>query len=491
MSTGKLPLPADGLQLNFCKTLACRNFGLEDEQYYILQHSNPSRPAMICRECGAFPPLLSNIEVKHEAQRQASLDRLPGCTNEQCQHYSTPAVLYPELYQHFGYSGLRQRLRCKHCRTTFTDPFSAPNSHLDIHAKIIEQLVQSKPVRDICRELSLNPKSFYHHLQLIAQRCQHVSAIFQHAILRHKPLQHLSVTINELQPKSHNGVDWLTIADEESGYILSQSTNYENLIAPPECGQHNPFDSNCQYLPLDSVNHGEANPSIWPEQLLSRIEGRYRQIMSRHNVEEPLHQSDFYRYPNNGSLIRSQYMVYGHFLHLKPFLNIDNTALYLPQEPLLRSAIVSIFKQEVANGSLSPVYVESIGEMDQPSDKVDIVLVGWWRDRWAINRNAKGSKGICHLGKQVGREKHWLAQARLDKNKRYVDNYRHYFHAYLDEPRRYSHPMMLQHLLSIYQSLHNLTAVFNQPAAQKANILSTPLSINALLSKGNPHQSGQ
>ncbi|MCV5899717.1 hypothetical protein OFN63_26785, partial [Escherichia coli] len=83
MSNGELPKDADGLQLNFCKTLACDNFGLSDAKRYVLQHANPKRPAMVCRECGAFPPLLNNRDVVNELHRLRHVhsDGLPACRN--------------------------------------------------------------------------------------------------------------------------------------------------------------------------------------------------------------------------------------------------------------------------------------------------------------------------------------------------------------------------------------------------------------------------
>lgn len=59
MSEGRLPMAAEGLQLNFCKTLACDNFGLSDANLYILQHSNPKRPAWYAASVARFPPYLT------------------------------------------------------------------------------------------------------------------------------------------------------------------------------------------------------------------------------------------------------------------------------------------------------------------------------------------------------------------------------------------------------------------------------------------------
>ncbi|WP_087023045.1 hypothetical protein [Thaumasiovibrio subtropicus] len=480
MFTGKLPSPADGVQLNFCKTLACRNFGLEDEQHYVLQQSNPSRPAMVCRECGAFPPLLSNQEVINEARRQIVKQQLVCCTNPDCHNNMRPAVLHRDQYHHFGYSGNKQRFRCKACKTTFVDPFSQSNPHAELHLNLLNKLYAQEPVRDICRDLALNPKSFYHHLQLIAARCNYHNAIYQHALIRQTRPSELSCVLSELQPGSYNGVDIMTVCDEQSGFILSQSTNYAAAPTPPDHGTHNAYIDDCHLLPTDSVYSMSTTPHQWPEQLLARVDDRYRQIMARKNVEEPLHQNGFKRYPANGSLIRSQYMVYGHFLRLKPLLSHWPIELYLPQEPLIRSAVVSVFKEEVANQQLNPIYVDQSGTPPNEHKKIDIVLMGWWRDRWAFSHGDDGSKGICHLGGATGDEAHLLQRARTAANHQYIAAFRAQFSVYLQESRRVRHPSMLVALSQIFRAGYNLSKQDNNPVV-RAGLAKTPLSFENLL----------
>ncbi len=482
MFTGKLPSPADGIQLNFCKTLACRNFGLEDEQHYVLQQSNPSRPAMVCRECGAFPPLLSNQEVINEARRQTIQQQLVCCRNPECENSTRPAVLHRHEYHHFGYSGNKQRFRCKACKSTFVDPFSEVNTHAALHIALVDMLYAQQPIRDICRLLHINPKSFYHHLQLIAARCNYHNAIYQHALLRQTSPNQLSCMLSELQPQSYNGVDLMTVCDENSGFVISQSTNYALQTTPPAHGTHSAYEKACHLLPTDSVHSMSTPLHRWPKQLLARVDDRYRQIMARRNVEEPLHQNGFKRYPANGSLIRSQYMVYGHFLRLKPLLTGKAIELYLPQEPLIRSAVISVFKNEVSNQQLAPIYVEEAGNPPTNHNKTDIVLMGWWRDRWAFSHGENGSKGICHLGGQSGEETALLTRAKISANQRYIADFHAQFSGYLQESRRIRHPGMLVALSQIFRADYNLSQSENNPIVQ-AGISRIPLDLHQLISQ--------
>ncbi len=112
------------LQLNFCKTLACDNFGLSDAKRYVLQHANPKRPAMVCRECGAFP-LANNREVLSELHR---LNRFTAMAFLLAAMMIAITLAYrfipTNIYHAFGYSGDRQRYRCKDCQSTFVDKWS-------------------------------------------------------------------------------------------------------------------------------------------------------------------------------------------------------------------------------------------------------------------------------------------------------------------------------------------------------------------------------
>ncbi|GAK86291.1 hypothetical protein JCM19238_3881 [Vibrio ponticus] len=59
MASGDLPAEANGLQLNFCKTLACDNFGLSDAERYIVQHTNLNDQLWFVVSVVLSPPYLT------------------------------------------------------------------------------------------------------------------------------------------------------------------------------------------------------------------------------------------------------------------------------------------------------------------------------------------------------------------------------------------------------------------------------------------------
>ena len=180
MKSGKLPKEAEGLQLNFCKTLACENFGQSDAHGYMVQHANPKRPTMVLSGMWRFPPLLNNQEVLNELQRLRLLhsDGLPACRNSHCENFGLSVHTNKHVYHAFGYSGDRQRYRCKLCQSTFVDKWSGTNNKLVFQETLLGLLFTGYSVREICRKLEIKPKTFYDHLDHIASRCRRKLAMF-------------------------------------------------------------------------------------------------------------------------------------------------------------------------------------------------------------------------------------------------------------------------------------------------------------------------
>ncbi len=322
MSSGKLP-PASGLlQLNFCKTLTCPNFGSMDEQDYLVQRSNPARPTLVCRECGAFPPLLNNHQVHAEliAQRQRHADGLCACTNPACEHLGKPVLTHRHCYHAFGYSGDRQRYRCKGCQSTFVDRWSGANKKSELQQKLLAFLFTGHTVREICRRLSLNPKTFYDHLNQIAARCRQKLAAYDTRFLADTSTGHLASVHAPLQPQSQNGVQWLATGEAHSGYILLQDINYHPYDHDCLSDHHDPYQDACRFMATANAGQRpETTPR--PDGLLGRVDAKYREVFSRSNVEDPYTQSFHFIYPNRGTLIRPQYTTYAHYLNLKPLID--------------------------------------------------------------------------------------------------------------------------------------------------------------------------
>ncbi|GMQ49181.1 transposase [Vibrio sp. 10N] len=494
MSEGKLPMAADGLQLNFCKTLACDNFGQSDANLYILQHRNPKRPAMVCRECGAFPPLLNNREVLNELTRlkQHHHEGLPSCKDPQCEHFGLSVHTHKELYHSFGFSGDRQRYRCKSCQGTFVDKWSGSNKKLGFQESLLGLLFTGYSVREICRKLKINPKTFYDHIDQIASRCRRKLADIDGRWIKHTDSFHLASHYRPLQPLSHNGVFWFATCDAESGYVLCQHTNYSATDAQSPVEDHDAYAAGCQVLPKSysaETNH-EINTTA--TDLKGQIDITYQNILARSNVEDPLGNYAQFHYPAVGSLIRAPYTSYAHYLSILEALssksdeNGKRVTVYMPQDPVLRSAALSVFLGEIQSGNVELMYVEQDEKWQdtQSSELIDVVLMGWWRDRWAVTHQPSGaSKGVCYLAGNNPNVSYWLQTASTKQVTFYQDRFHLLFESFVNEPRRKLRPAGIHPLLDIFRAWHNLCYQDKQgqTAAQRLGVTDAPMTLRCLL----------
>ncbi|WP_100752693.1 lactate dehydrogenase [Vibrio salilacus] len=488
MTTGKLPQDADGLQLNFCKTLACDNFGLSDAHRYVVQHANPKRPAMVCRECGAFPPLLNNQEVLNELHRLRHLhsDGLPACRNDDCDNFGLSVHTHKNLYHAFGYSGDRQRYRCKLCQSTFVDKWSGANKKLHFQENLLGLLFMSYSVREICRKLEINPKTFYDHLDHIASRCRRKLAMFDARWVNHAANYELASHYITLQPKSNNGVLWIATGEAHSGYILCQHVNYSANEEPVGEVDHDPYHPPARFVSRD--HSSEANiPTPEPSPILhERIDQKYQTILARGNVEDPMGNLTTFNYPSKGALIRPPYTSYAHFLHVLDLCQEDRqVSIYLPQDPVLRSAALSVCLRRIQRQNIDLLYVEEdqSWHQDYPIDKIDIVHMGWWRDRWAIANNGSASKGICYLAGCNNQPKQWLRTASIRQTAFFQHRFETLFESFINEPRRKLRPGGLLPMLDIFRAWHNLCYQNKEgkTAAQMLELTPSPLTLSELL----------
>ncbi|MCK6264300.1 lactate dehydrogenase [Vibrio sp. ZSDE26] len=489
MSDGKLPKEAAGLQLNFCKTLACDNFGLSNAERYVLQHTNPKRPAMVCRECGAFPPLLNNQEVLNELQRLQHLhsEGLPACRNDECENFDLSVHTHKHLYHAFGYSGDRQRYRCKACQSTFVDKWSGGNKNLTFQENLLGLLFMSYSVREICRKLSINPKTFYDHVDHIASRCRRKLAMIDARWMKHGESYQLASDYMTLQPNSNNGVFWIATGEANTGYILCQHVNYSAHEEADGSADHDPYSLPARFV--SKLHSSEANSSTdaQAQPLRTRIDKKYQTILARGNVEDPMGNLTSFKYPSKGALIRAPYTSYAHYLHILELCDDSKRiSLFMPQDPLLRSAALSVCVPRISSQNVDLMYVEEDHGWENGAtfNKVDIVHMGWWRDRWAIANQEELAKGICYLAGEKTDPTHWLQTASIQYTSFYQQRFQILFSTFINEPRRKLRPGGILPMLDIFRAWHNLCYQDKQgrTAAQNLGIAESPLTLRDLLS---------
>ncbi len=101
-----------------------------------------------------------------------SLDQ--SCKNDSCQNHGIGALSNPNEYHRFGSTASgSNRYRCKSCRHTFSVTSNPTHRQRfpEKNAKIFKALMQGKSVRQICREVSINPSGFYNKIDFIRKQC--------------------------------------------------------------------------------------------------------------------------------------------------------------------------------------------------------------------------------------------------------------------------------------------------------------------------------
>ncbi len=493
-----LPPKYHQLQFNFCKTIGCDNFASHNQDDYIIQYMNPARPAMVCKKCGAFPPILSNQLIDKEWRRQIQRESqgMPSCHNIECENLGLSVYHHKNCYHAFGFSGDRQRYRCKACRSTFVDKWAGENKKVQLQEQLLALLFTGYSVQEICTKLEIKAKVFYDHIEHIASRCRKKQAQFDTLWYQKTKNYQIATYCQALQPASYNGALWVASADPNSGFVLSQHLNYDAEAC--DSSSSTSFETHALelstpafYVDIHSVVDigGSVDTDL---DLQARIEAKYKVILSRNNVEDPLNDEALLFYPKKGQLVFAPYTSYAHFLNIQRQCKPDRElTLYLPQEPLLRSAAISIFYDKVQQNKLDMLYVIEPYQWDQRHkySKPDIVHAGWWKDRWAMatqkHRYTKQvmEKGICHITGDKHDNNYWMRRASLSTVTRYQAKFHAHFASFIHEPRRKSRPAGIIPLLDIFRAWNNLCSQDRQgqTPAMKQGLINHPLSFKQLL----------
>lgn len=161
-------------------------------------------------------------------------------------------------------------------------------------------------------------------------------------------------------------------------------------------------------------------------------------------------------------------------------------SIYMPQDPLLRSAALSVCLSRIQEKNVDLMYVEEDAgwDMTAPFGKVDIAYMSWWRDRWAISSQGESHKGICYLAGDKNEPEKWFNVATTHHVQFYQNRFQLLFESFINEPRRKLRPAGILPLLDIFRAWHNLCYQDKQglTAAQRLEVTDAPLTIKQLLS---------
>lgn len=398
----RIPQPADGIQINFCKNPLCLNFGrpasnqpqprgtgAKDrgrDTYTLSGGRQGSGSFLHCQFCGEYPPLKSNQGIAEEVQRISSYlakQQEPSCPEESCENYGI-GISTPGAYYSFGKtrSG-SQRYRCRKCSKTF----SAGGPTLrqkkpEINEMIFKLLMNKMPFNRILETVDIYPATLYAKIDFIHQQCLAFAAK-QERKLPELDIKRLYISVDrqdhmvnwsQANDKRNVVLSALGSADNVSGYIFGIHVNYDPNLDPLRIERDAKLSGDNETKPpyrkyarlwleqdfSDSLVRQQKRTSACSRKdLTGDINEQYAQTAGRDDVESAEEIKGSVSLPRQGMLVHSEYTLYAHFFFLQQMLrNVGKVRFYLDQESGIRAACLATFQQEVLDKRCDAFFVK-------------------------------------------------------------------------------------------------------------------------------------
>lgn len=381
----RVPLEADGIQINFCKNPGCANFGVPAQQKatrgraasikrnpYTVVAAGKGYPHLRCNCCGEHFPIKSNAGIAEEVRRLgAYLEEKPGpsCTNDECENRTVPVSVGRTHYSSFGTTAIGSpRWKCKACGKTFSAAKTSTHRQRESHKnkQIFKLLVNRVPIRRICEIAEIGPKALYGKIDFIRAQCLAFAAS-REAKLAQTPINRLWLSVdrqdfiaNWTQRTDRRNVAFTAVAstDNETGYCFGMHLNFDPSLDAKEAEKETralsdrfkapPFRKHARvWLPIDyEVAAIKKSAKRVAGSLKGKIESAYEEAEARHDIEASDQPSDNEQLPQKGVQIHSEYTLYGHFMHLKRLVgHAGKIRFFLDQDSGMRAACLGSFAE--------------------------------------------------------------------------------------------------------------------------------------------------
>lgn len=409
----RIPLSAEGLQVNFCKNPRCANFGIPAlpvskrgrgaglrDNYAIDDGTTRSRGGVVskllCKLCGSKPALKSNLAIAQEINRLlAYLDpeTEPSCPNAGCAAHQLGIFASPSSYQRFGLTrhGSR-RYRCKGCRKTFavggpTTRQKKPHENREIFM----ELVNKSPFRRILEKREISAQTLYGKIDFLERQALRFLANRERRLLEGMYLGYLSVSCDRQEyltnwtrreDKQNISLHSVVSADNHSGYVFGCHLNFDASVTPaaveadvrtddddlkPQQWRRNArfwlkrdYEESVRQAGIRRLRKGRK--TVFDDALAT-----YQNVAQRPDAEVFDEFTEDLRLPESGMQVHAEYTLYAHFQALRRlFSGAQRITFYLDQDPGMQAACFAAFHEEVKNDFVQAFFVRINKDMTKP-----------------------------------------------------------------------------------------------------------------------------
>lgn len=412
----RVPLPAGGIQVNFCKNPPCKNFGKPaspDPQpkgrgaktkkgrdtYSVVGGSAGTSKAsyLVCDLCKEEPTMKSNLGIYEELTRfQAYLqDKILSCPNPECPNHgvdvNAPCSNGHRAYFRYGHTATgSQRYKCALCSTTFSAGPEPGSRQLRPEAteRIFKHLVSKGPFRRICYVSDVQPQVLYDKINIIHKKClafaaereKRLPAMKLKRLYLSSDRQYYMINWNVRKDKRNVTLYSVGTADLTSRYVFGVHVNYDpdadNVKTEEDAKLINDFGQKPAFrryarlwlqkeydersVPKDQVP--EKDPEL---PLEDGIRETYAEVVARDDCEDFEEVTTGIRLPLKGMQVHSDYTMYGHFFFLrKLFDGVEKVRFYLDQDSGIRAACLSAFEDRIKQFRCDAFYVRVTKKME-------------------------------------------------------------------------------------------------------------------------------
>ncbi|MGH8456623.1 MAG: transposase [Stenotrophobium sp.] len=381
-----------GLQINFCKSPSCSNFGVPidvlarrgaraNDQYIVM--SANGIPMGQCNACGEYFPLKSNLGIYEEFRRVNLSGSAPAsCPNLACANHLVDVDGRLGNYQSFGRTPIgAARYRCKACKTTFSikpagiNPI-AKQRQADKNPMILRMLCGKMPHRRIREAAGVTGPVFFQRLDFFFQQASQFMAARESRMeelgLRRLYIgtdrQDHSVNWSHRDDKRNVIVTAVASADNGSGYVFGMDVNFDPGVdydkiagnVKSEVNVTPPFRRHARlWLPQDfRAAAARSKKRVSAGGLAGAISDAYQDSQGRADVESTERVSLEERLPVEGMLVHAEYTLYGHFQRLQRMVGqVEKVRCFVDQDSGMRAACLGSFADRIKRGEVDAFYV--------------------------------------------------------------------------------------------------------------------------------------